>query len=83
MKTVLANKPLHPDALDLLSKEVRVLTPYSASEAEVIEMLPEVHGIILMMGLTMTAEVIARCKNLEIIARHGALSYTFDRCSKL
>ncbi len=72
MKTVLANKPIHPDALDLLSKEVRVLTPYSASEAEVIEMLPEIHGIILLMGLTMTAEVIARCKNLEIIARHGA-----------
>lgn len=72
MKTVLVNKPIHPDALDLLSKEVQVLTPYSAGEAEVIEMLPDVHGIILMMGLTMTAGVIAQCKNLEIIARHGA-----------
>ena len=72
MKTVLVNKPTHPDALELLSKEAQVLTPFSASEAEVIEMLPDVHGIILMMGLTMTAEVIGKCKNLEIIARHGA-----------
>jgi D-3-phosphoglycerate dehydrogenase / 2-oxoglutarate reductase len=72
MKTVLVNKPTHQDALDLLSKEVNVLAPYTASEDELIEMLPDVHGIMLMMGLTMTGEVIAKCKNLEIIGRHGA-----------
>ena len=72
MKTVLVNKPTHQDALDMLSKEVNVLAPYTASEEELIEMLPDVHGIMLMMGLTMTAGVIAKCKNLEIIGRHGA-----------
>ena len=72
MKTVLVNKPIHQDALDLLSKEVNVLAPYTASEDELIEMLPDVHGIMLLMGLTMSAEVIAKCKNLEIIGRHGA-----------
>ena len=72
MKTVLVNKPIHQDALDLLSKEVNVLAPYTASEDALIEMLPDVHGIMLLMGLTMSAEVIAKCKNLEIIGRHGA-----------
>jgi len=72
MKTVLVNKPIHQDAMDLLSKETNVLAPYTASEDELIEMLPDVHGIMLLMGLTMSAEVIAKCKNLEIIGRHGA-----------
>jgi len=72
MKTVLVNKPIHQDAMDLLSKETNVLAPYTASEDELIEMLPDVHGIMLLMGLTMSAEVVAKCKNLEIIGRHGA-----------
>jgi len=72
MKTVLVNKPIHQDAMDLLSKETNVLAPYTASEDELIEMLPDVHGIMLLMGLTMSAEVIAKCKSLEIIGRHGA-----------
>ena len=72
MKTVLVNRPIHSDAIDLLKQEVNVLTPYSASEEELMALLPDVHGILLAMGIRMTSEVIDRCTNLEIIGRHGA-----------
>ena len=72
MKTVLVNRPIHSDAIDLLKQEVNVLTPYSASEEELMALLPDVHGILLAMGIRMTSEVIDICTNLEIIGRHGA-----------
>jgi hypothetical protein len=37
MKTVFVNKPIHPDALKLLSEKIEVLTPFEASEEEQIE----------------------------------------------
>ena len=72
MKTVLVNRPIHPEAIERLKQEVKVLEPYSASEAELMDLLPEVHGILLAMGLRMTPEVIGHCTKLEVIGRHGA-----------
>lgn len=72
MKTVLVNKPIHPEALKRLSKEVNLLTPFSAPVPDIIEMLSDVHGIVLCQGLNLTADVIAGCKSLEVIGRHGA-----------
>lgn len=72
MKTVLVNRPIHPEAIERLKQEVNVLEPYSASEGELMDLLPEVHGILLAMGLTMTSNVIDRCSKLEVIGRHGA-----------
>ena len=79
MKTVLVNKPIHPDALKRLSEEVKVLSPFTASASEILEMLLEdVHGIILCLGLDLTADIIDRCKKLEVIGRHGAGVETVD-----
>lgn len=72
MKTVLVNRPIHPDALAILAHEARVLEPYTASEAEILELLPEVEGIVLLMGITMTEAVLERCLKLKVIGRHGA-----------
>jgi D-3-phosphoglycerate dehydrogenase len=72
MKTVLVNRPIHPEAIERLKQEVNVLTPYSASEAELMALLPDVHGILLAMGIKMTSEIIDHCTSLEIIGRHGA-----------
>ena len=72
MKTVLVNRPIHQDAIDRLKEEAEVLTPFSSSEAEQAEIVKQVHGVLLAMGLTMTAEVIESCQKLEVIARHGA-----------
>ena len=78
MKTVLVNKPIHADALNRLSEEVNVITPFKSSADEIIEMLPEVNGIVLCLGLDMTAEVIEKCDKMEVIGRHGAGVETVD-----
>jgi D-3-phosphoglycerate dehydrogenase len=72
VKKVLINKPIHQDAIDHLSKEVEVLTPFKASPAEIKEMLPEIEGMILCAGMKMLAEEITIAKKLEVIGRHGA-----------
>jgi D-3-phosphoglycerate dehydrogenase len=71
-KTVLVNKPIHDAALDKLQEEVDVLTPYAASSAELLEMLPQVHGIILCFGFDMGGAEMDLAENLEVIGRHGA-----------
>ncbi len=78
MKTVLVNKPIHAAALERLSEEVRVLTPYDASITELSKMLGTVQGIVLCLGLDLTAERIAQCPALEVIGRHGAGIETVD-----
>ena len=78
MKTVLVNKPIHADALKRLSEEVNVITPFQSSANEIIGMLDEVNGIVLCLGLDLTAEIIENCKNLEVIGRHGAGVETVD-----
>ncbi len=78
MKTVIVNKPIHPDALKRLSEEVKVLTPFTASNSEIIEMLPDANGVVLCLGLDLTAEIIDSCKKLEVIGRHGAGVETVD-----
>ena len=61
MKTVLVNRPIHPEAIERLKQDVNALTPYSTSEEELMALLPDVHGILLSMGIRMTSEVIDRC----------------------
>ncbi|MFC2030377.1 hydroxyacid dehydrogenase [Chloroflexota bacterium] len=70
-RTVLVNKPIHPDALERLQAATEVLTPYEALEDEVRAMLPEVHGIVLGVGLTMGAAEMDLASNLEVIGRNG------------
>ncbi len=71
MKTVLVNKPLHTAALERLREEVKVLTPYTASRAQLLALLPQVHGLILCAGLTIGAAEMDRADQLEVIGRHG------------
>lgn len=78
MKTVLVNKPIHPDALKRLSEEVQILTPFAASRSELMDMLSGVQGVVLSLGLDFTAEVIDHCKAIEVIGRHGAGVETVD-----
>jgi D-3-phosphoglycerate dehydrogenase len=78
MKTVLVNKPIHPDALKRLSEEVDVLTPFTASRSELIGMLSGVQGVVLCLGLDFTSEIIDHCKVIEVIGRHGAGVETVD-----
>jgi len=72
LKKVLINKPIHEAALQRLRQEVEVLTPFTAPLAEVLGMLPGVHGVILCAGLTMGAAEMDLAQQLEVIGRHGA-----------
>ncbi|MBN1318345.1 MAG: hydroxyacid dehydrogenase [Anaerolineales bacterium] len=71
-KKVLVNKPIHEAALERLQQEVQVLTPYSASYQELMDVLPEVNGIILCAGFKMGPAEMDRAAKLEVISRHGA-----------
>jgi D-3-phosphoglycerate dehydrogenase len=72
MKTVLVNKPIHPDALARLSEHARVMTPYTASYEALLELLPQVHGLVHCAGLYMGAAEMDVAERLAIISRHGA-----------
>jgi len=72
VKRILVNKPIHDDAIALLSQELEVLTPYKASREEIMAMLPDVHATILCAGMRMDAEAIAAATSLEVLGRHGA-----------
>lgn len=78
MKTVLVNRPIHTVALERLREEVRVLTPYDAGYEQVLDILAEVHGLILCAGLDMGTAEMDRAGRLEVIARHGAGVDTVD-----
>jgi D-3-phosphoglycerate dehydrogenase len=78
MRTVLVNKPIHPDALTHLETEVQVLAPYSASDMQVLDLLPQADGIILSGTLSIGAEAMDRCPKLQVIGRHGVGLDTVD-----
>lgn len=71
MKKVLVNKPIHTDALDRLAEEVEVLTPFTAKPAEILDLLPDVQGMILCAGMKMYAEQMDAARSLAVIGRHG------------
>ncbi|MHB8136497.1 MAG: hydroxyacid dehydrogenase [Anaerolineaceae bacterium] len=71
MKKVLVNKPIHEDAIKLLSSEVEVLTPYNAPPEEILKMLSTVQGMVLCVGFKVTAETLELINGLEVIGRHG------------
>lgn len=71
MKTVLIDGPIHIAAVEHLRQEVEVLTPYDASREKLLDLLSDVHGLILR-GLTIEGAEMDRAKQLEVIARHGA-----------
>jgi len=70
-KTILVNKPIHTTVLDKLQEEVTVLTPYTALPGELLELLPQVHGILLCFGFDMGGPEMDLAENLEVIGRHG------------
>jgi D-3-phosphoglycerate dehydrogenase len=70
-KTFLVNTPIHIAALERLKEEVSVLTSYTASSKEVLELLPQVHGVILGGGFILGAAEMDLAESLEVVGRHG------------
>jgi D-3-phosphoglycerate dehydrogenase len=72
MKKVLINKPIHNDAIERLAQEVEVLTPFTATSDEILDMLPDVQGLVLCAGFKVGADTLDVAHGLEVIGRHGA-----------
>jgi D-3-phosphoglycerate dehydrogenase len=72
MKTVLVNKPIHPVALERLSQDAHVLTPYTLPRDQMLALLPDAHAVILCAGLTVGGAEMDLATSLEVIGRHGA-----------
>jgi D-3-phosphoglycerate dehydrogenase / 2-oxoglutarate reductase len=72
MKKVLINKPIHDDAIKRLAEEVEVVTPFTATSAEILAMLPDIQGLVLCAGFKVGADTLEIARGLEVIGRHGA-----------
>jgi len=68
---VLVNKPIHPAALERLKQETQVLTPYTATHDEIVELLPEIDGLLLCAGFDVGPQEIKHAPKLRVIGRHG------------
>lgn len=71
MYKTLVNKPIHPAAMRHLRDKVEVLTPFASPSAQILEMLPQVHALLLCAGLSIGEEELDRAPELLVIGRHG------------
>jgi D-3-phosphoglycerate dehydrogenase / 2-oxoglutarate reductase len=71
MKKVLVDRPLHREALELLSKNVEVIEIFDDDKAKIDEALKIVDGVICSAALKMREEQISIAGNLKVIGRPG------------
>jgi D-3-phosphoglycerate dehydrogenase len=71
MAKVLVQQPIHPDALKRLAEEVEVLTPYKASNPEILEMMPGIDAFLLGVGIDLGPQEMDLAPKLQVIGRHG------------
>lgn len=72
MKTVLFIDTAHSFLYKKLSKNCKVIEGYNLSEKEIIDILPNINGIIIRSRIQITKKIIDIATKLEIIARIGA-----------
>ncbi|MCR5438764.1 MAG: phosphoglycerate dehydrogenase [Selenomonas sp.] len=68
---VLAADGISPKGIELLKKEFEVDVKDKISAEELLEIIPEYDALMVRSASKVTAEVIARAKNLKIIGRAG------------
>jgi D-3-phosphoglycerate dehydrogenase len=64
-------RPIHPLALKRLSEEADILEPYTASNSEILEMMPDIDAFLLGVGITLGGEEMDLGTSLKVIGRHG------------
>lgn len=70
-RIVLVHKPIHAAALARLQEEAQAITAYSATDSELLALLPGVHGLILGSSLAMGGPEMDLAEKLQVIGRHG------------
>src|SRR5258708_673536 len=70
--------PIHPDGKALLDKEARVVVCEDETEAGVVKMAAEAQGILFRIRPRCTESLMAACKRLKVVGRHGVGLDTVD-----
>ena len=70
--------PIHPDGKALLEKEARVLVCDDETEEGLAKVAAEAQGILFRIRPSCTASLMAACKKLKVVGRHGVGLDTVD-----
>jgi D-3-phosphoglycerate dehydrogenase len=70
--------PIHPEAEALLASEALVLVTPEETEAGLIRVAAEADGILFRIRPNCTASLMAACKRLRVVGRHGVGLDTVD-----
>ena len=69
---VLLAGPIHPDGVKQLEAEARVVVSNEETEAGIIKAAQEASGILFRIKPDCTRSLMAACKQLKVVGRHGA-----------
>ncbi|MBI4636612.1 MAG: hydroxyacid dehydrogenase [Candidatus Rokubacteria bacterium] len=70
--------PLHPDGKALLEREARVVVCDDETEAGLVRVAAEAQGILFRIKPSCTESLMAACKRLRVVGRHGVGLDTVD-----
>src|SRR5881296_125795 len=70
--------PIHPDGKALLDKEARVVVCEDETEAGLVKAAAEAHGILFRIRPRCTESLMAACRSLKVVGRHGVGLDTVD-----
>src|SRR5512134_1464743 len=69
---VVLGGPIHPDGMKQLEAEARVIVTGAETEAGMITAAGEAEGILFRIKPNCTRSLMAACKQLKVVGRHGA-----------
>jgi D-3-phosphoglycerate dehydrogenase len=75
---VVTGGQIHPDGLALLESEARVIVTTEETEEGMIGVAAEADGILFRIRPACTASLMAACKRLRVVGRHGVGLDTVD-----
>src|ERR687887_526290 len=70
--------PIHPEGKALLEREARVIVCDDDTEAGLVRVAAEAEGILFRLRPNCTASLMARCRKLRVVGRHGVGLDTVD-----
>src|SRR5437773_1847237 len=70
--------PIHPDGKALLDKEARVVVCVDETESGLVKVAAEAQAILFRIRPDCTESLMAACKSLKVIGRHGVGLDTVD-----
>src|SRR5258705_9031645 len=70
--------PIHPDGKALLDKEARVVVCEDETEAGLVKAATDAQGILFRIRPRCTESLMAACRSLKVVGRHGVGLDTVD-----